>query len=55
MIDLRSRVLANPDKAAYVMGASGETVTRMDLEERANRCAHLFRNRGLFATRSPRL
>lgn len=47
MIDLRERVLANPDKPAYIMGGSGEVVTRLQLEERANQCAQLFRELGL--------
>jgi acyl-CoA synthetase (AMP-forming)/AMP-acid ligase II len=36
-----------PDKAAYIMAGSGETVTYGDLEERSNRGAQLFRKLGL--------
>ncbi len=32
-----------PDKAAYIMAETGETLTYRQLEERANRLAHLFR------------
>ncbi len=36
-----------PDKPAIVMAGSGETVTYRELEERANRAAHAFRQVGL--------
>jgi len=36
-----------PDKPAYIMGATGETVTYRQLEERSNQGAHLFRSLGL--------
>ncbi|ACG79127.1 long-chain fatty-acid-CoA ligase [Phenylobacterium zucineum HLK1] len=36
-----------PDRAAYVMGSSGETVTYRELDERSNQGAHLFRSLGL--------
>jgi acyl-CoA synthetase (AMP-forming)/AMP-acid ligase II len=36
-----------PDKPAYVMAGSGETVTYRQLDERSNRLAHLFRAAGL--------
>jgi long-chain acyl-CoA synthetase len=36
-----------PDKAAFVMATTGETVSFGELEARANRLAHLFRDRGL--------
>jgi acyl-CoA synthetase (AMP-forming)/AMP-acid ligase II len=36
-----------PDKVAYVMAGSGETVTYHQLDERSNRLAHLFRAAGL--------
>ena len=36
-----------PDKAAYVMAATGETVTYAELDRRSNRLAHLLRQRGL--------
>jgi long-chain acyl-CoA synthetase len=37
----------NPDKPAYVMAYSGETVTYGELEARSNQGAHLFRSLGL--------
>jgi long-chain acyl-CoA synthetase len=36
-----------PDKPAYVMASSGETVTYQQLDERSNRCAQLLRSCGL--------
>ena len=36
-----------PDKPAYIMANSGETVTYLDLEKRSNKIAHLFRKCGL--------
>ena len=36
-----------PDKAAYIMGSSGEVVTYAQLDERSNRCARLLREIGL--------
>jgi long-chain acyl-CoA synthetase len=36
-----------PDKAAYIMAASGEVVTYAELDRRSNQLAHLFRQRGL--------
>ena len=36
-----------PDKAAYIMAGSGETVTYAELDRRSNQLAHLFRRRGL--------
>jgi long-chain acyl-CoA synthetase len=38
---------SNPDKAAYVMAASGETVTYGQLDARSNQGAQLFRSLGL--------
>jgi long-chain acyl-CoA synthetase len=38
---------ATPDKPAYVMAGSGETVTYRDIDERANQGAHLLRALGL--------
>ncbi|MDA8341885.1 MAG: AMP-binding protein, partial [Actinomycetota bacterium] len=38
---------STPDKVAYVMAASGETVTYAELDRRSNQLAHLFRRRGL--------
>jgi len=40
---------ANPDKPAYIMASSGETVTYGQLEERSNQGAHLFRSIGVEA------
>ena len=37
----------NPDRAAYVMAGSGETVTYRQLDERSNQGAQLFRSLGL--------
>ena len=39
----------HPDKAAYIMASTGETVTYRELDERANQGAHLFRSMGLKA------
>ncbi len=38
---------SQPDKPAYVMTDTGEIVTYLQLEERANKIAHLFTNAGL--------
>jgi long-chain acyl-CoA synthetase len=40
---------SHPDKPAYIMAASGETVTYGQLEARSNQGAHLFRQLGLEA------
>ena len=53
---------ANPDKPAYIMAGSGETVTYGQLDARSNQGAHLFRSLGvqagdsiaLFIENSPR-
>jgi long-chain acyl-CoA synthetase len=37
----------NPDKPAYIMAGSGETVTYGQLEARSNQGAHLFRSLGI--------
>ncbi|MCW5761479.1 MAG: AMP-binding protein, partial [Phenylobacterium sp.] len=37
----------HPDRAAYIMAGSGETVTYRQLDERSNQAAHLFRSLGL--------
>jgi len=37
----------HPDKAAYIMAASGDTVTFKQLDERSNQIAHAFRDAGL--------
>ena len=47
MIDLRKRALENPDKPAYIMAGSKEVITNLQLEERSNKCAHMFREMGL--------
>ena len=39
----------HPDRAAYIMAASGETVTYRQLDERSNQGAHFFRSLGLKA------
>ncbi len=52
----------DPDKPAYIMAGSGETVTFAQLESRSNQIAHAFRTLGLqhgdtlaiFAENSPR-
>ncbi|HEX3405975.1 MAG TPA: AMP-binding protein, partial [Caulobacteraceae bacterium] len=38
---------ANPDKPAYVMGSTGETVTYGELDARSNQGAQLFRSLGI--------
>ncbi len=38
-----------PDRAAYIMAGSGESVTYRQLDERSNQGAHLFRSLGLVA------
>ena len=38
---------STPDKPAYVMARSGETVTFRQLDERSNQGAQLFRSLGL--------
>ena len=47
MLHPRKYAEETPEKAAYVMAGSGEVVTYGQLEERANRCAHMFRDSGL--------
>lgn len=37
----------HPDRAAYIMSATGETVTFKELDERSNQGAQLFRSLGL--------
>ena len=37
----------NPDKPAYIMAGSGETVTYKELDERSNQLAHLMRKAGV--------
>ncbi|MDB5447342.1 MAG: long-chain fatty-acid-CoA ligase, partial [Phenylobacterium sp.] len=36
----------HPDRPAYIMASSGETITYRELEERSNQGAHLFRSLG---------
>jgi acyl-CoA synthetase (AMP-forming)/AMP-acid ligase II len=36
-----------PDRPAIIMGGDGRVVTYRELDERSNRCAHLFRSLGL--------
>ena len=38
---------SHPDRAAYIMAGTGETVTYKQLDERSNQGAHLFRSLGL--------
>jgi long-chain acyl-CoA synthetase len=38
---------SNPDKAAYIMAATGRAVTYRELDEESNRAANLFRSLGL--------
>ncbi|MDP1643425.1 MAG: acyl-CoA synthetase [Phenylobacterium sp.] len=40
---------SHPERAAYIMASSGETVTYGELEARSNQGAHLFRQLGLKA------
>ena len=37
----------HPDRAAFVMASTGESVSHREFEERANRLAHLLRDQGL--------
>ena len=46
-MQIREHAQASPDKPAVIMYPSGVTVTFGDLEARANRLAHLFRQAGL--------
>ena len=47
MSGIRDGINANPDKPAYIMDKTGEVITRIQLEERSNQCAHLFRSLGI--------
>ena len=38
---------AHPERPAYIMAGSGETVSYRELDERSNRLAHLLRSHGL--------
>ncbi|MAU62214.1 MAG: acyl-CoA synthetase [Parvibaculum sp.] len=42
-----SHVSTTPDKPAYIMAATGESVSYKELDERSNQLAHLFRDAGL--------
>ena len=58
----RNYLATTPDKPAYIMAGSGETVTFAQLETRANQLNHALRKQGLgpgdtlaiFAENSPR-
>ena len=41
------RYAQHPDRSAFVMASSGESVTYAELEQRSNRLAHLLRSEGL--------
>lgn len=43
----RAHAATHPDKPVIVMTGSGRTVTFGELEDRANRTAHMFRDLGL--------
>jgi len=43
----RKWVQEDPDKPAFIMATNGQVVTRLQLEESANRCAHMLRDLGL--------
>ncbi len=43
----REMVSDNPDRPAFIMSSNGEVVTRLQLEEAANRCARMLRDLGL--------
>ncbi len=45
----RKWVQEAPDKPAVIMAKSGQAVTRRQMEESANRCAHMLRDLGLRA------
>jgi long-chain acyl-CoA synthetase len=45
----RKWVQENPDKPAFIMATSGQVVSRGELDESANRCAHMLRDLGLQA------
>jgi len=49
LIHPRKIIHDNPDKPAIVMASSGKTVSFRELEESANRCAHLLRDLGVKA------
>ena len=43
----REMVKEKPDKPAYIMASTGEVVTRLQLDQRANQCARMLRSLGL--------
>ena len=45
----RKWVEEDPNKPAFIMTTSGQVVTRLQLEQSANRCAHMLRDVGLKA------
>jgi long-chain acyl-CoA synthetase len=49
MLQLHLQAVAEsaPERAAVIMGGSGDTITFRELDERANRLGRLFRGRGL--------
>ena len=42
-----THAVTQPDRAAYIMAGTGETVTYRELDERSNQGAQLFRSLGL--------
>ncbi len=42
-----NHTIANPERAAFIMASTGESVSFARFEERTNRLAHLLRRRGL--------
>ncbi|MEL0093176.1 MAG: AMP-binding protein, partial [Pseudomonadales bacterium] len=47
LMHLTQLAAERPDKAAYIMAATGQTFSYLDLEQGSNRLAHLFRSLGL--------
>ncbi len=43
----RKWVRESPDRPAFIMASTGRAVSRLELEESANRCAHMLRDLGL--------
>jgi acyl-CoA synthetase (AMP-forming)/AMP-acid ligase II len=43
----KEMVEEKPDKPAYIMASTGEVVTRLQAEQRANQCARMLRSLGL--------
>ena len=42
MLHIRKYARLTPDKPAYIMAKTGETITYRQLKERANRCSQYF-------------